>query len=182
MTDKHTHSSPRAIARRTHQPTPSGCGFTLPELLVVLAIVGVILAISIPSITLSITNMHLGSAASSLAGAIQSARYQAISTGCPYNIAITSVTYQLSAEAVTGNPPTCAATFSNVGVPVPYSSSEIVLSTNVTLQFNPSGTVTTVGSTVPTNFALVLSIGGYTAHGAPTKTINVSGVGNVKVQ
>jgi hypothetical protein len=39
-----------------------------------------------------------------------------------------------------------------------------------------------VGNPAPANFSLVLSIGGTTTNGAPIKTINVSGVGNVKVQ
>jgi Tfp pilus assembly protein FimT len=160
------------------------------ELLVVLAIVGVVLAISLPNITRSISNAHLISAASSLAGAIQGARYQAISTGCPVNIAVATGTYQLSAEQVTGTPPACGTAFVNTGGygttgstgPIPYASSEIVLSTNATLQLNPSGTVTLVGNSAPANFSLVLSIGGATTNGAPIKTISVSGVGNVKVQ
>jgi prepilin-type N-terminal cleavage/methylation domain-containing protein len=190
MTDKYPRASPLAIARRTAKPAASSGGFTLVELLVVLAIVILMLAIALPNINLAIKNMHLGSAASSLAAAIQSARYQAISTGCPVNVILPTGTctgasgglcYQLTQEALTGTPPACASTFTpipNIGGPNPYSTSDISLNASQTIQLNPSGTVTAAGSSIPVNYSLILGL----TNGSATKTINVSGVGNVKVQ
>jgi Tfp pilus assembly protein FimT len=155
----------------------------LIELLIVVAIATVLTAGAIPIVSTTMSNMHLGSAASSLSGAIQSARYQAIATGCPIQIAVSSGTYQLSNEPVivTGTPPVpaCSTTYSSLGGAVPYSSPDISLSpdTTQTLQLNPSGTITAVGSLAAQNFTLVLAL----SNSSATKTVTVSGVGNVKV-
>jgi Tfp pilus assembly protein FimT len=145
--------------------------------MLVVAVVLVMLKISLPVINTSLSNMYLGSAASSLAGAIQSARFQAISAGCPVQIAVSSTTYQISAESITGSPPACNTTFANVGSSIQFASSQISQSPSTTLQLNPSGTVTAVGGTIPTTFSLVLS----QLKSTQTKTVNVSGMGYVKV-
>jgi type II secretory pathway pseudopilin PulG len=174
-----------AAVRRRARPAVSSSGFTILELVMVLAIAMILLKISLPVINTSLHNMHLNSAASSLAGAIQSARYQAISTGCPININVSAtpvngmLTYQVATEPISGTPPACGASFVNGGL-IPYSSSDISVSSatpSATLQLNPSGTVGTVGVSTPTNFTIALA----QLNGAETKLVTVSGVGNVKI-
>ena len=151
-------------------------GFSLVELMVVVAIVVTVACISLPIINTTLTNMRLGSAASSLAGAIQTTRYQAISIGCPFTLSVMplSNSYQVATEPVSGIPPACGTAYVNGGL-IPFSSSDISVNSSQTLVLNPSGTVTTVGSTLPASFTIILS------NGAATKTVKVSGVGNVKV-
>jgi prepilin-type N-terminal cleavage/methylation domain-containing protein len=165
-------------------------GFTLVELLIVVGIVAIVFSTALPIITTTITSMHLGSAASSLAGAIQSTRYQAISIGCPYTLTVlpASNSYQLATEPVSGTPPSCGTTYVNVNpgisgtscgaCPIPFASADISTTFNTPILLNPSGTVAAVGSsTVPASFSIVLAMAG----SAATKTVSVTGVGNVKV-
>lgn len=145
---------------------------TVIELVVATAIIFVTFAFSLPVIQSTITSYHLTEASSAVSGAIQSTRYQAIMRGCPYTIAFAQNTgnYQIGAQSISGTPPACAATFSDVGAPLPWTTSgDVNLGASTTLQLNPNGTVVaTVGS-------LVLTL----TNGAGTKTITVSGVGNV---
>jgi len=153
-------------------------GFTLIELVVVVAIVLVISAMAMPMARNMIRSYRLNAAASSISGAIQSTRYQAIMVGCPYTLAFSSssITYQAATQNITGTPPACATSYSNVGGAVPWATSpEISLSSSVTLTFNPSGTVTSNQTGSPPT-TLTIGVGGM------TKTITVSGVGNVKTQ
>ncbi len=201
MRDEHPRTLSLATVRRRTQPANSSAGFTLLEIMVVLTIALIMLKISMPIINSSMSNLHLGSSATNLAGAIQSARYQAISTGCPMQVAVLYArqsgqqTYQVSAESITGTPPACSATFVNycqnsslTVCPVPFTTSEITVTSvagialsattpSVSVQLNPSGTVSIVGSAVSAPYLLVLS----QANGGETKTVNVSGVGYVKV-
>jgi len=147
------------------------------ELLVVVAIIGVIIKISLPSIQNTILAYRLSAAASSVAGAIQQNRYQSIMFGCPWAVAFTtgSTTYQVTAEKANGNPPTCATSTSNVSW---TSGGGISLNTSTTLTFNANGIVSATqgASNCPMPCAFKLS----NTQGA-TRTISVSGVGNVKV-
>jgi prepilin-type N-terminal cleavage/methylation domain-containing protein len=156
-------------------------GFSLVELLVVVAVACILMGMTLPAINRTMTAMHLGSASSSLTGALQAARYQAISIGCPVSITVATGTYQLATLLTPGSPPTCS-TSTWVALPapapsgaVPYAGADITLNTTQVLQFNPSGTVT-ASTGPPQVFTLVLS------NGSATRTITVSGVGNVKVQ
>lgn len=151
-------------------------GWSLIELMVVVAIIGVIVKISLPSIQNTILAYRLSAAASSVAAAIQQTRYKAIQVGCKYTIAFTqtSTTYQVQTQAISGTPPACASTFTNVGPAIPWTTGGGVRMTpSTTLQFDPGGIVTaTTGS-----LSFTLSNGNATAN----RTITVSGVGNVKV-
>lgn len=202
MRIKHPRTLSPATVRRPAQPPNSSGGFSLLEILVVLAIILIMLKIALPSIKNSMTDLRLGSSATSLAAGIQSARYQAISTGCTVQVSLLFArtaglqTYQLSTYLPTGTPPACAATFSNyinyptacAACPVPFTSSDVSLTTvngvvlsgsipSASLFFNPNGTVSTTTGGVAANFQLVLS----PSNGGQTKTVNVSGVGYVKV-
>jgi len=153
-------------------------GFTLIELVVVVAIILVITAMALPSARNVVRSYRLNAAGSAVAGAIQATRYQAIMVGCPYQLTFTtgSMTYQAGTESITGTPPACATSYSNVGSAIPWTTSaEISLNSSVVLTFNPSGTVTSNQAGSPPT-TMVLSVNGM------TRTITVSGVGNVKTQ
>ncbi len=149
-------------------------GFTLLELLAVISIILVITAMALPSARNAMRAYRLNAAASAVSGVIQSTRYQAIMVGCPYRLAFTasSSTYQLTTQNITGTPPACATSYSNVGGAVPWTTTkEIAIDQDVTLQFNPSGTVS--ATTGASQFNLTL--------GTMTKAFTVSGVGNVNI-
>jgi len=153
----------------------SQAGFSLIELLVVMGVVVVFCAMAIPRLTNAVRGMHLNSAANAIAGSIRTTRYQSIMVGCTYQLAFNQANsnYQLSAEGITGNPPACATTFSNVGTATPWSSTgDVTMTPSTTLQFTPNGLVTaTVGNM---NFTIT--------NGAATRTVTVSGVGDVTIQ
>lgn len=172
--------SPRAT-RSGRVKRSASAGFSLLEMLFVVALILVMGAMAMPTLMRTQRNYHLNQAAAAVTGAIQATRYQAMMRGCPFTLAIpqtnaarTNATYQLQTQAFTGTPPTCAAAFSNYpvgGLATPWSSSQDVsLAAATTLQFNPNGTVQPVTGTL----TLVLS------NASTTNTITVSGVGNVK--
>ncbi len=162
---------------------PGAAGTTLVELIVVVSIVGVLFAIAVPNFLNTSKSMHLSSATSTMSGAIQSTRFKSVVSGCNYQLAFSqsNTNYQITGQTLSGNPPTCAASFTNVGSALPWSTSgDVSLKASTTLQFSPNGTVTlsSGGSTPCTNgiACLILSNGSTT-----TSTIIVSGVGNVTV-
>jgi len=159
----------------------SARGWTLTEMLIVIALIGVFIRISLPTIQNTILAYRLSAAASSVSGAIQQNRYQSVMIGCPYTIAFTSgsTTYQVQTEAISGTPPVCAGTYTNVGSAIPWTSGGgISLNTSTTFTFTANGIVaaTQGGSNcaMPCSFQISNSQGS-------TRTISVSGVGNVKV-
>jgi prepilin-type N-terminal cleavage/methylation domain-containing protein len=179
MKTKETHragsiaASPKVSAHRAK-------GFSLIEVTVAVGIAVILMATAFPIMNTTMTSMHLGSAASSLAGAIQDTRYMAISLGCPYTLTVlpSQNSYQLATEPISGTPPACGASFVNVGNPVPFASSDISTTFNTPILLNPSGTVAAVGSsTLPQSFSIPLT----SYHSAATKHVTVTGVGDVKV-
>lgn len=151
-------------------------GFTMVEMVVTVLIILIGAAISLPVINSAMGAYRLRSAVSSVTGLIQSARYQAISSGYAYQVVFskTASTFQ-----VQSNPTWPTGTFSNYCVPaatacpVPLSNSSIpvVLGADTTLQFRPNGMVTaTTGSTTLT-----------LTYGPKTQNIAVSTYGNIKV-
>lgn len=151
-------------------------GFSMIELVITVLIILVGTAIAVPIVNSVIGTYRLRSAVSSVTGLIQSARYQAISSGYAYQVVLskTASTFQ-----VQSNPTWPAGTFSNycipaaLSCPVPLSNSGIpvVLGADTTLQFRPSGMVTaTTGSTTLT-----------LTYGPKTQNIAVSTYGNIKV-
>jgi Tfp pilus assembly protein FimT len=162
-------------------------GTTALELVVVVAIVGVLFAIALPSFQNTFKSVHLSAATSAVTGAIQSTRFKSIVTGCQYQIIFSqgTTTYQVTGQTLSGTPPSCTPTsppFNNVGPAIPWSGTGdgISLLASTTLQFTPSGLVTLAsgGSTPCTNAVACLKLSNGTA---TTSTIIVSGVGNVKV-
>ena len=167
-----------AVGRRVNCDVTEPNGFTMVELLLSVFVSIVLVGVALPRVIPVTRYYHLMTAIPAVSGAIQSTRYQAIMTGCPYQIAFSSSTtsYQVLTQALSGTPPTCAASFTNVGSAVPWSSSgDVSISASITLQFSPNGTMTVVTSpnTLPAAFNLT--------NGTSTEAITVSGVGNVSV-
>jgi prepilin-type N-terminal cleavage/methylation domain-containing protein len=158
--------------RTRRNSTSSARGFTVVELLVTMAVGIVMAAYAVPLLQNGMNFFKVRAAASSVTGAIQSTRFQAIFHGCPYALAFNkpAMTYQVSAQLAGANG--CAATFTNVGPAIPIANgSSVTLNQNVAFQFRPGGlTQTTLG--VPT---LILD-----SHGSK-ETITVSTYGNITV-
>jgi prepilin-type N-terminal cleavage/methylation domain-containing protein len=160
-------------------------GFSLFELVVTLAIGLILVTISVPLITRNMGYFRLRSAASSVAGAIQSGRNQAISQGCPYQLVFTaaSVSFQVQNEPPDPTTNACATAFANActggatACPVPFSGpgSGVTLNADTTLTFRPGGSTTSTTAVAGVT-TLVLTSDNRTAN------INVSAFGNVNVQ
>jgi prepilin-type N-terminal cleavage/methylation domain-containing protein len=128
----------RRATHRGRAQAPRCGGFTLIELLVAVAMICVIAGICIPMARNMIRSYRLTAAAAAVSGAIQSTRYQAIMVGCPYTVTFTqtSTTYQLATETVSGSPPACATSFSNLGSASPWGNAgDVTMSPSTTLQF-----------------------------------------------
>jgi type IV fimbrial biogenesis protein FimT len=157
-------------------------GFSLIELVVVLAIILLITVMALPQARNVIRSYRLNAAASAIKSAVQSTRYQAIMVGCPYQLVFTSAStnYQLTTEKVTGSPPACDTTFTTVSGygAIPWTTTrEVTISADTTLQFNPNGTVTVQpANTPPPSPTMTLSMAGV------TRTVSISGVGNVQIK
>ena len=163
----------KAMRRRTrNHSTSTARGFTAVELLVTMAVGIIMAAYAVPLLQNGMNFFKVRAAASSVTGAIQSTRFQAIFHGCPYALAFNkpAMTYQVSNQLP--GPAGCAAAFTNIGPAIPIANgSSVTLNQNVTFQFRPGGlTQTTLG--VPT---LVLD-----SHGSK-ETITVSTYGNITV-
>ena len=135
-------------------------GFSMLELLLVVAIGSVMVALALPNIQTTMSNIHLGSSASSLSQAIQSSRFLAVSTGCPIQLTISAQNYQIWAEQLTitsGNTPACASTYTYwcanaSGPPLHYST------TACTIPYTTSDISTTSASTVQANGTVISSL------------------------
>ncbi len=143
-------------------------GYTLLQLLITLAVVGVLATFAIPTTGNALRNYRLNAAVSAASGAIMAARYQAIMHAYPYNITFdsTRATYQLASE------PPGSSSFTAVASAVPISGvGDVTINRTTTLQFNANGTVLATTGTL--SFTI--------SNGILTKTINVTGVGDVSV-
>jgi len=146
-------------------------GFSLIELLVTIAIIILILAIAVPQMQNASRSYQMRSIVVSVTGAIQSTRYQAISNGIPYRVALSqaNTNYQ-----VWSNPcGTAAPCWGKIGGTVPLSGSSLTpaLSADTTLDFHPSGLVQ--ASTGALTFNLTFR--------GLTETIAISNYGNITV-
>lgn len=147
----------------------AAAGWSLIDILVALTVACIMAAFAIPEVQNVVRNYRLDAAVSSVTGAIQSTRYQAIMRGYPYVIEFNpgSGSYQVL------NKPPGASDFVSTGGPIPISGLDnATVSPAASFQFNPQGTVMPAnggGSSVQIS------------NGAVTKTITVSAVGQVRV-
>jgi Tfp pilus assembly protein FimT len=113
-------------------------GFSLIEMLVMLAIGTTLTVMAIPSVTSGVRRYRISGAVSSITWAIHSTRYQALMEGYPFQVAFSSAAnnYQIQSS------PTNNGTFGNVGTVVPFSSYPVTLNADTTLSFRPNGYVT----------------------------------------
>ena len=130
-------------------------GFSRLELMAVISIIAVVGAMALPTMLPTLRYRKLQNTLLSSAGAIQSARYQALSTGVPYQITFnhTTGTYQFFACsncAGTIYNPTSTFTYAAVGAgtvgipsgPIPFSvSGGATLAADQTIYFRPGGAV-----------------------------------------
>jgi Tfp pilus assembly protein FimT len=154
-------------------------GFSLLELVLVVACALVLMAAAVPVIDSSLRQFALKSAVSAVTGAIQSTRYQAIFQGCKFQLAFNAATYTYtvsSAAAGAGGTACLAAPVAIANLTnVPLPGRNITLNANVTMQFSPGGAVTLVGGGVIPNLILTQ------ANVASPETIQVSNYGNITV-
>ena len=94
-------------SRRTGRHKVSG--FTIIELMVVVAVLGIVLAIGIPNLRSFVTRGQVGTVTSEFASDVSRARVEAISR----NSCVTMCLSANTANALTGGTPTCAAAGSN---------------------------------------------------------------------
>lgn len=105
-------------------------GFTIVELMVVLAIVGIISAIAVPSYQSMIFKNRVTTAVSSLHGALLLARTEALKRG---------VTVTICRSETANTAPTCAASNSSPGVNTGWADGWIIfVDNNNNGQYNPS--------------------------------------------
>lgn len=151
-------------------------GFTLIEMMFVLLIAGITVVMAVPLVNNVTSYFRLRGAVSSVTGAIQSARYQAIFQGCPYQVVFlaTANTYQVKKSCPStgtfvvdcpGGLTACAVPLSGTGTP-------ITLNGDITLNFSPGGKITSATS------PMVMTI---TYSTKPPETITVSSYGSINV-
>jgi prepilin-type N-terminal cleavage/methylation domain-containing protein len=166
------------IRRSSKQyPIRAARGFTLIELVIVVAIAMVVMAMAVPGIR-RVTQLYaMRAAVTSLTGAIQSARYNAIFHGCRYQLVFTAATksYTVANMVPAAGGQTCNAVYSAPGPAIPIQGRGASLGANVTLQFLPSGFV----QSVPAG-AIAMTVS-YAGSGLPNKQITVSNYGKITV-
>ncbi len=135
----------------------------------VIAIIIILIAISIPSLVSSWKIFDLNAAADSITWSIQTTRYQAIMKGYPFQLTLNSTTntYQVASE------PTGSVSFTNVGLAIPISGDPVKLGSGTVLQFKGNGSI---APTAGNSEIITVSYAGR------TKTITVSNYGSIIVQ
>ena len=143
-------------------------GFSLIEVLVIVAIGTILTVIAIPSISSGLRNYRLEGAISSVTWAVHSTRYQALMEGYPFQVVFSSAanTYQIQSS-----PTGVAGPYSNVGSATPFSAYPVTLSADTTLNFRPNGFVQATTGTLVFNVA----------YQGVCQKISVTNYGNVSI-
>lgn len=153
-------------------------GFSMVELCVVMAVIIITTAISLPMIRGALTAYTVNSAVSSVTGAIQTTRYRALQNGYPFEITFTksNSTYQILSDVNN------SGTFVQVGNTEPISTTKNLLgAATTTLVLHPGGSVqcpACTGTQLDAAGDALLTI---TYSNAPTETITVSPYGRITV-
>ena len=147
-------------------------GVSLIETMIVVIILVVLAVLAVPMLRDVTASFRLRGAVTSVTGAIQSTRYQAIYQGYSYQVSFDAPTQTYQVQ----NKPIGAAGFTNVGIPVLWSESSqrVALGANTTLTFSPGGKVTGGGGACPCTLTL-------TYPGKTPEVITVSAYGNINV-
>ena len=158
---------------------PSVRGFTLLELVFTVLIILIMAAMAVPLVNNVVGNFRMRGAVSSVTGAIQSTRFQAIFQGCPYQLVMDNVanTYQVQRACPAGGAFTAWCPSGQAACPVPLagSSTPITLNAPLTLTFSPGGKVSSAAFPAG-GINLVLTYGN-----KPPETITVSTYGSIHV-
>jgi prepilin-type N-terminal cleavage/methylation domain-containing protein len=139
-------------------------GYSLVELIMVVAVGTVLTAAAVPTVRSVVNNYRLNSAVAMAKWAIQSTRFQALSKGYNYQVVFdsTNINYQIQ------NLPS-GSTYQNVGSVVPLAAWPMTMNQGSTITFQPNGFVSA------TNSSFTITYQGVTA------TLTVSNYGNVTV-
>jgi prepilin-type N-terminal cleavage/methylation domain-containing protein len=141
-------------------------GFSLVELLMVVAVSIILMGIAIPQVKTQVYNYRLNSAVAMAKWAIQSTRFQALMKGYPYQVAFSAANTNYQIQNLPNG-----VTYQNVGTAIPLAAWPITVSADTTINFKPNGMVTaTVGGN---SFTIT--------YAGTTKTVTVSNYGNVTV-
>lgn len=182
--------------RMTRSSSQQESGFTLLECCVVVAIIIITTCFALPIVSSTLANAKVSSAVTSISGAIQVARYKALSKGVPYRITFDKsagayTVLACSNCAATIYAPTSTFTYDKdssdplTGVAIPFSSGSTgaVLDANRAIYLMPSGAVqwcadSTAACASPstscsTNVVMTLSYRGV------SKTLTVACYGNL---
>src|SRR5262249_27984836 len=126
-------------------------GFSLLELVIVVAIALIVSAMAVPGIRRSLQYYAMRSAVTSVTGAIQSARYNAIFHGCRYQLVFTaaSKSYTVASMVPPAGGSACLAAYGAAGPAIPIMGNGAALTANTTMQFLPNGTIQTVPASNP---------------------------------
>lgn len=124
-------------------------GFSLVELLLVIALIGVMVAIAVPSIVSQINHQRLVRSARDLFTEINAARTNAITRNVRYEVDVAGATYQLkyfdAGTASWVNEHAAVAMQSKISITSPAGAFQVV--------YNPNGTVAVPGNICLTNTA-----------------------------
>src|SRR5882762_164447 len=140
-----------AANRATGRHSGNSRGFSMIEMLIMLAIGTILTIMAIPSVNAGLRNYRIDGAISAVTWAIHSTRYQALMQGYPYQVVLTSAAnnYQIQSS-----PTGIAGPYSNVGTPVPVSSWPVLLSSDITLNFRPKGFLSSTPAVTGLTFTL----------------------------
>ncbi|PSH02809.1 MAG: hypothetical protein CXZ00_15540 [Acidobacteria bacterium] len=128
--------------------TATSRGFSLLEVLVVLAITIVISSMSVPMLIGTARRYRLQSSAATVSGVIQSTRLRAVSTGLPFRLTLnrSASTYQIAYCSVCSQG--SAITYDTAENAILFSAApDLKLSADQTVYFHPNGAVQKVDGT-----------------------------------
>ncbi len=100
--DRRGQTTTSLTGMRKSSPTRLRAGFTLVELVIVMTLLAVVAALSVPAISRSIRARHLKDEATRFVAATEYARDEAVSQGVPMTVWIDPTTQHFGVEAKTG--------------------------------------------------------------------------------